>query len=319
MNGIRSFQNRISGGDSALFYYSGHGVQINGKNYLIPLGTDLIYEADAEFEAVDMDFVLSSLERSGSNRNIIIFDACRNNALKKDSKSSVKGLAILQRELPESIVIYSTSPGEVAMDGKGRNSPFAGSFIKNIQISNLSLNDLVMKVTKDVRKSTGFQRPWRTSSLTEPFFFVKQAGYKKSNNITFEAVYGSLLINVVEEGILYIDNQRIGSFRKGESKKIPELSTGEYRLKYTSKGKSEYKTITIGDSNITKVKFLWEISSLIDMVLVKAGTFQMGSNNGASDEKPVHLVTISKDFYIGKYEVTQKQWKAVMGSNPFIF
>lgn len=170
---IRKFKSTISAGDIALFYYSGHGVQIDGANYLLPVGANIIEESEAEFEAVEMNYVFSSLENSGSAKNILIFDACRNNTLKKSHKSTTRGLAVVSRELPESIIIYSTAPGKVAFDGDGRNSPFIESLLKNINIPNQTLNSLIMKVTKDVKTKTSTQVPWRTSNLTEEFYFVK--------------------------------------------------------------------------------------------------------------------------------------------------
>ncbi|MGL1891844.1 MAG: SUMF1/EgtB/PvdO family nonheme iron enzyme [Spirochaetaceae bacterium] len=329
---VKSFKSKISSGDTALFYYSGHGIQVDGKNYIIPVGSDLVEESDVEYEAVEMDYILSTLEDSSSGKNIIIFDACRNNALQRSSKSATKGLVMTKREVSESIIIYATAPGKVAYDGNGRNSPFVKSLMNNIKFSNVGIASLMMKVIKDVKNETeGKQTPWVLSSLTEDFYFTKNANYKEPSNniITLEELYGSLQITVDNPGDLYLDDNKIGYFKHGESKKIPKLSTGKYRLEFKSNGKSEYKTIMIDENSIAEVIFFGEAieklkenkpsSSEIEMVLVKSGSFNMGSNIGEIKERPVHKVTISKDFYIGKFEVTQKQWETVMGSNPSRF
>lgn len=321
---VRSFVNKVSAGDTVLFYYSGHGVQVNGQNYIIPIGADLVYESDVEFEAVEMDYILSSLEKSGSNTNIIIFDACRNNELKKDNKSITKGLAITQRRLPESIIIYSTSPGEVAMDGKGRNSPFAQSLIDNLTVPNQSLNTLIMNITTEVKTKTGFQTPWRSSNLTKDFYFIRETTRNRviessDNDVT----YGSLLITCEVDGDFYLNDKKFKTFEKGKSYKISNLAIGTYQVTYKSDNHIDEDEVFISQNKTTSITFKGKKNNLstdlIPMILIEAGRFKMGSNLGNSNENPVHDVTITRGFYIGTFEVTQKQWNKIMESQPSFF
>lgn len=258
MQAIRTFQSQLKSDDTALFYYAGHGVQIDGINYLIPVGADLIYESDAEFEAIEMDFVLSSLEKSSSKRNVIVFDACRNNELKKDVRSTTRGLAITQKRLPESMIIYSTSPGEVAIDGVGRNSPFAESFIKNIVSPNLSITTLVMKLTKDVKDNALGQTPWRSSSLTEDFYFIQESKIITSEEVKQNSVVESL---------------------------IEESNTSEV-YKYSVNGFD------------------------LEMVYVDAGSFTRKVSGLFSNKE--QKVTLTENFIVSKFEVTQGIYKSLV-------
>ncbi len=105
-----------------LFYYAGHGVQVDGANYLIPIGADIETAADVDMEAVDADWVLQQMEFAGNRMNIIILDACRNNPLPRGKRSAEKGLA--RMDAPKgSFLAYSTAPGAAAVDGKGPQQP----------------------------------------------------------------------------------------------------------------------------------------------------------------------------------------------------
>lgn len=342
---IRNFRNSLEVNDTALFYYAGHGVQIDGINYIIPIDSNVEYEKDVEYEAINMDYIMTSLENSKSRRNILFFDACRNNNLKKDSRSGKRGLAITQRKLKESIIIYSTSPGEIAYDGDGENSPFAQSLITNIRIPNLTLNSILMRITKDVQIKNENQIPWRSSSLTEEIYFVKDSSFLKNelSEMKISNVFGSFIVNVKEAGDLYINNNKIAEFKKNESKKIDNIATGQLRLKYMSNGGVETKTLTIEGNKVININFKGNVplttnkfdkvidyyirnigSVQLEMIYVEADSFTMGKGKGdnfftRTGSSPEHKVTLSNDFYISKYEVTQELYKEVMGKNPSYF
>ena len=156
---------------TGLFYYAGHGVQIGGTNYLIPLAAAIHSEADADMEAVDAGWVLKQMEFAGNRVNVVILDACRNNPLARGFRSATAGLA--RMDAPKgSFIAYSTAPGEVALDGKSGNSPYATALAKAITGQATPIEEMFRNVRVDVMAATGeSQVPWDSSSLTGAFFF----------------------------------------------------------------------------------------------------------------------------------------------------
>ena len=164
-----------AGPDAAgLFFYAGHGVQIAGENYLIPLKAEIRKEADAELEAVPANWVLKQMEFAGNRINIIILDACRNNPLPRSMRGASRGLA--RMDAPKgSFIAYSTAPGETAADGEGKNSPYTEALAKAMLVPGVAIEETFRNARVDVLNRTGDQQvPWDSSSLTGAFYF--QAG-----------------------------------------------------------------------------------------------------------------------------------------------
>ncbi|MBI2252981.1 MAG: SUMF1/EgtB/PvdO family nonheme iron enzyme [Proteobacteria bacterium] len=156
---------------TGLFYYAGHGVQIGGTNYLVPLGADIRSEADAEIESVDASWVLKQMEFAGNRVNVVILDACRNNPLPRSLRSASSGLA--RMDAPKgSFIAYSTAPGDVAQDGSGTNSPYAAALAQAITGAAAPIEEMFRNVRVAVMAATGeAQVPWDSSSLTGAFYF----------------------------------------------------------------------------------------------------------------------------------------------------
>lgn len=155
-----------------LFYFSGHGFQAKNVNYLAPLKASLKNEADAEIEAVSVDWVTDKMEYAKNKVNIVILDACRNNALASTTRSAKRGLALV-RGPQGSFVAFSTEPGGIALDGAGLNSPYTSAIAREISKPGLSIERVFKNVRKSVIKNTkGEQIPWDYSSLTSDFYFV---------------------------------------------------------------------------------------------------------------------------------------------------
>jgi len=157
-----------------LFYYAGHGVQVDGVNYLIPSGAEMQNQADVEIEAVDANWVLKQMEFAGNRMNIIILDACRNNPLPAGTRSMANGLARMDAPTG-SFIAYSTAPGAVALDGTGSNSPYSQALAAAIETQQLPLELLFRQVRIEVMNQTdNKQVPWDSSSLTGEFYFKGQ-------------------------------------------------------------------------------------------------------------------------------------------------
>lgn len=157
---------------SALFYYAGHGLQVDGQNYLIPVGADIRREADVDLEAVSADAVLKQMEYAAPSTSIVILDACRNNPLSRGMRAATRGLA--RMDAPNgSYVAYSTAPGQTAADGTGRNSPFATALVAEMVKPGQGIEESFRNVRVNVSKATnGEQTPWDSSSLMNSFYFA---------------------------------------------------------------------------------------------------------------------------------------------------
>jgi len=173
---IKEFGNKLeaAGKDSVgLFYYAGHGVQVGGTNYLIPVRVDIEDEADVSIEAVSADDVQVQMAYAGSRLNIIIMDACRNNPFKRGFRAASRGLAKMDAT-KGTLIAYATSPGDVAADGKGENSPYTQALAKALLSPGLTVERMFKKVRNDVVAATNSKQvPWESSSLTgRDFYFM---------------------------------------------------------------------------------------------------------------------------------------------------
>jgi hypothetical protein len=174
---IRDFGNAIKRPDAvALFYYSGHGVQYRGANYLIPAKSDIQDPDELAFSAVNSDQVYAKMESSGDKTNIVILDACRNNPFPGSERAGERGLAIVGTAPPQSVIVYATAPGKTAQDGDGRNGLFTSALLKHIKEPNIDIELMIRKVRADVIQATsGAQVPWNNSSISgSGFAFLRQ-------------------------------------------------------------------------------------------------------------------------------------------------
>jgi hypothetical protein len=170
MEAIEEFGNTLKRGGIGLFYYAGHGVQVGGINYLLPIGARISKEGDVRYEAVDAGRVLAEMENANNGLNIVLLDACRDNPFTRSFRSATRGLAIVTNAPTGTFISYSTGAGQVARDGEGRNSPYTKALLEHINKPDMSINRVFMNVRSTVMKETG-QVPWELSSLVGDFYF----------------------------------------------------------------------------------------------------------------------------------------------------
>ncbi len=171
---IREFGEKIQNGGVGLFYYAGHGIQLNGKNYLIPVEAEIYREEEVEYESVDVGFVLAQMESARNRMNIIILDACRNNPFARSWRSASQGLAFVSAPAG-TLIAYATEPGSVASDGTGENGLYTQELLKQIKQPGLKIEDVFKNVRVNVMKYSGdLQIPWESSSLVGDFYFVEE-------------------------------------------------------------------------------------------------------------------------------------------------
>jgi uncharacterized caspase-like protein len=170
--GIRQFGDKLMTADVGLVYYSGHGVESGGHNYLIPVNATLEREDEIAFQAVDANLILEKMNTAKKSVNILIVDACRDNPFTRSFRSASRGLA--QMDAPTgTFVAFSTAPGKTAMDGDGRNSPFTENLLRSIRKPNVPIESVFKEVRRNVVEETkGKQTPWESSSLIGDFYFT---------------------------------------------------------------------------------------------------------------------------------------------------
>ena len=183
---IKEFGERLDKAGPAavgLFFYAGHGVQLNGRNYLIPTAARIEREGDVDIEAVSADWVIEQMRYAHNRLNIVVLDACRNNPFARSSRSADRGLAVM--DAPAGILIaYSTAPGSVAMDGDGTNSPYSEALTRAMRDVHEPVEQVFKRVRISVMNATaGRQIPWESSSLTGDFYF-SSAGRRTDGDST---------------------------------------------------------------------------------------------------------------------------------------
>ena len=174
---VQTFGRQVQGADVALFYYAGHGVQVSGSNYLVPVTANPTREADVDFQMVDVNLVLRQMQGSGTRLNMVILDACRNNPFgARGLRASDGGLA--QMRAPEGTLIsYATQPGNVALDGADGHSPYTRALASTIKQAGVDIFQTFNQVGLAVKRQTGgSQQPWVSSSpIDGNFYFVPPA------------------------------------------------------------------------------------------------------------------------------------------------
>ncbi|MFC2098189.1 caspase family protein [Bacteroidota bacterium] len=171
---IDDFGNELRKYDIGLFFYAGHGIQVNGENYLVPVDANLNTENDVSYNCVNAGRVLAKMEDARNPTNMIILDACRDNPFERSWTRSTKGNGLAFMNAPAgSMIAYATSPGLTASDGTGSNGLYTSAILKFIDSPNLSVLEMFQEVRRYVRtQSNGQQTPWESTSLEGNFFFV---------------------------------------------------------------------------------------------------------------------------------------------------
>ena len=173
---VSEFAGKIAakGSDTiALVFYAGHGLQIDGENFLVPVDVDPKRESDIPMQAVRLNDILNTLTSVPSKMRFLLLDSCRNNPF-PEIKSAGRGLAIVDAKIgaPNTFLSFSTSPGAEAEDGAGANSPYTAALLAAARESNIPVEETFKHVRLAVNRATdGRQTPWDSSSLTEDFRF----------------------------------------------------------------------------------------------------------------------------------------------------
>ncbi len=168
---IREFGAELRRAQVGLFFFAGHGVQVKGENYLVPVGADIQSEAEAEDLAINANLALRTMEEAQVKVSIIVLDACRNNPFARSFRSASRGLAQMNAATG-SVIAFATAPGSVAADGAGRNGTYTKHLLASLNQSDTDLLKVFQRTRAGVvRETGGKQTPWESTSLVGDFYF----------------------------------------------------------------------------------------------------------------------------------------------------
>ena len=169
---VREFGQQIQGAEVALFYYAGHGIQVQGSNWLLPVDANPTRPQDLDFQLVNAELVLKQMDGAGTRLNIVLLDACRNNPFANLGTRGI-GSGLAQMRAPEGTLIsFATQPGNVAVDGTGADGPYATALADAIRQPGLDIFHLFNQVGLRVKRDTqGSQQPWVSSSPIDGDFY----------------------------------------------------------------------------------------------------------------------------------------------------
>ena len=170
-DGLRAFLRNADHADSVVVFYSGHGVQVKGRNYLIPVSAKITDELDLDTQTLSLDKLLDLVDGASPKVKIVILDSCRDNPLTHAlvRGGGTRGLARIDLDAAEAkgtLIAFSTAPGSVAQDGSGRNSPFTAALLAHIETPDVDIRQMFGQVRADVDQATqGGQTPWVNEAI----------------------------------------------------------------------------------------------------------------------------------------------------------
>lgn len=180
---LRNFGQQLQPGDTALFYFSGHGAQVDGVNYLLPIGARIGSEQEIKYNAVEAGLMLDQMAQARCRLNIVILDACRNNPF-KGFASNRGGLAFMAAPTG-TLIAYATAPGTTAYDGQEEHSPYTKHLLAALAKPGLRVEDVFKQARVGVMVETDYKQvPWESSSLIGDFYFTAETAAQPQPEVT---------------------------------------------------------------------------------------------------------------------------------------
>lgn len=253
---IRDFTDRLYAqeGSVGLFYYAGHGLELDRQNYLLPINADIRRESDVEYEAVNAGRLLDGMMRAKNGTNLVILDACRNNPFARGFRSVSRGLAEM-RPSSGTLVLYATEPGKVASDGAERNGLFTSQLLQTLREPGLTAEEVFKHTALRVHEaSSGNQTPWQEGVILGTFYFLPPSAPTTTAGLPpppppppATAVFGhlQLLVNAPDTEVS-LKGQTLGRGGPGQPINLTNLPVGHTEVTLKAPGhRSESRTLVI--------------------------------------------------------------------------
>jgi formylglycine-generating enzyme required for sulfatase activity len=360
LNALRDFEIRALGADVALFYFAGHGVQVGGANYLIPVNAGIRLENDVPDEAIDAATVLRRIEDSRAKVGLVVLDACRDNPFPGASRSSARGLARMNAPTG-TIVAYATAPGSTADDGSGDNGTYTAALARFLTTPGLDVKEIFDRTAQEVERVTnGKQRPREDIGLRGRFALLEAPVVPAAPSVSLMASAEATPMAPdpdVEAWELAKRRDTLASYEAylqafPRGRYVPSARSALAGLRVDSppdvaaparatqevinfttvaaalQGGVEQATAAQAAAAEVAARerparkpgeVFRDCPQCPEMVVIPAGSALMGSARTepgrTDDEGPQRTVNIGV-FAIGKFEVTQAEWLAVMGNSP---
>ena len=344
---LRNFGKRLNEtGGTGLFYYAGHGMQVKGANYLIPVDAGIESEDEVKYMAINANQVLDKMDSAGNRLNIVILDACRDNPFARSFRSRQSGLA--QMDAPSGMLIaFATAPGAVAYDGDGVNGVYTKHLLRNLGIPGLPVELVLKRVREGVSKETGSKQiPWESSSLLGDFYFTGDAASTPAATAGPVAIELAFWNSVKDSGLAdeyaaYLNQFPNGRFVALAKSRLNIAKSRKPVVAATTAQPEQIALVEPGSVSAPQPREIGTSAATIsardqtarpsaptpalppgatftdcpdcpEMVVVPAGRFTMGSPaieaGRANREGPTHKVTIAADFAVSKFEITRGQF-----------
>ena len=335
---VNGFASRIRPGDEVVVFYAGHGLQVRGINYLPAVDADIQSEEDVPLNSLNLNTLLERMDDAKAGVKLLFLDACRNNPYARSFRSSARGLARVQDAPSGTLMHFATRPGSVAADGSGKNGLYTTELLRHIDQPGTPIEQMLKRVAAAVeRESKGQQEPWVEGSLKGDFYFKPGSGVQVAS---VTPVPTGLPVQVQPDA-----EQEAWEIAK---RRDTVASYGVYLNRYPSGRYAQTARDALEGLQPAPTPAPRPVQQAVvpaaiptpppptqasqqpgqafrdctgahcpELVVIPAGSFVMGSNERES-EQPPRSVSV-RSFALGKYEVTQGQWKAVMGSNPSKF
>lgn len=334
---LLAFSSRLRAGDEALFFFAGHGVEIEGRNYLLP--TDVPNGSPGQDQlikslSVGSDAVLDYIRRKGVRVSVLILDACRNNPFKRSGTRSLgrtRGLA--RADAPEgTFIMYSAGVGQRALDTLGNDDPhpnsvFTRSLIPLLRTPGLGLaqtaRQVRLKVQKLARRVSHDQRPAYYDEVTGNFYFTEQRGgeapaakvgsQETAADREWSIVKNSSSCAMLDTFLQAHGQSRFARYARARRKELKcaqtDLALGVFPKEADKPPSCKGVDVALASGGTNCIKpgsgsVFKDCPTCPEMVVVPAGRFMMGATHEFEDKQPVHAVNITKPFAVGKYEIT---------------
>ena len=288
---LREFRSRLKPGAVALFFYAGHGLQVKGVNYLPVVDADIASEEDVPLQSLNMNQVLELMDEAKTRMNLVFLDACRNNPYARSFRSAADGLAKVNAP-SGTIISFATRPGSVAADGSGKNGLYTQHLLANMDLPQ-PVEQVLKRVVSGVKQaSKGRQEPWMEGSIEGDFYFHPGEATQVAS--------------------LKPEQVRVQSAEEIEQ----ELWNGIKDSQDVKDFESYLATYTGGRFAVLARQ---KLKALAAPVATPAVNVASGESLRDCPDCPEMIAIPGKDYALGKYEVTQAEWQAVMGNNPSHF